>query len=564
MAFASRDPNKRDADHVDFWLPLFERALSDFVRTKYKSRERYRQLLGQYESEIKSALKSEGGRNRLRESGWSEEKMRREIEQAVLKVVENSVRTTNPIVQKAMNAEVRNYDVKPGWTNRWSGELKQGTKIMVVDSPIRYGGMAGEVVRRDGPRYVVRLDDIAGMEVRLNPNQISVKNAVSDAEIERRLIIRGADRYGENPNMSIKFFQLPESKKEEFREIYKELLAKKVNSYTEYMGGHNWEVLLRNSCPTNAVVSNAAKTTNAVVRKALNSATTNREFKPGDKVCIGGRAGRERGETVETIERVEGEGREKMLFFEGSKWGVPARMYAYANAEDAQGHEHGSDGKFTSKGGGGKKDADDQHSRIDSLLAKAESGEDGYEDPKTKRMRERLEKMRAKTEALRKENEQRRAALAGKKAELEKMRADVMKANVEKWKAGIPKTKNAVVAKALNAQLHDYEVPVVKRGVKSTVTIRRVADEETAKKLASDPLTGTEVDASRSVSVLNAEAVCNERYLVQTLEGDRWETKKTTSSRMDADSYMRVYQRSYGLSDVRILRASDGAEIARG
>jgi len=58
----------------------------------------------------------------------------------------------------------------------------------------------------------------------------------------------------------------------------------------------------------------------------------NREFAPGDKVCIDGRAGMERGEKVETIERVEGEGRDKFLFFKGSKWGRPARMYAYANA----------------------------------------------------------------------------------------------------------------------------------------------------------------------------------------------------------------------------------------
>lgn len=105
--------------------------------------------------------------------------------------VVNSVLSTNAVVAKALNAVARNYDVKPGWTNRWSGELKPGTKITVVDSPMRYGGMAGEVVRRDGSRYVVRLDDIAGMEVQLNPNQISVKNAVArnagnaDSEIVR-------------------------------------------------------------------------------------------------------------------------------------------------------------------------------------------------------------------------------------------------------------------------------------------------------------------------------------------------------------------------------------------
>ena len=109
-----------------------------------------------------------------------------------------------------------------------------------------------------------------------------------------------------------------------------------------------------------------------------------------------------------------------------------SRPVKIANAEDAQGHEHGSDGKFTSKDGGS-------------------DGGDSYEDPKTKRMKERLAKMREKNEALRKEIDQRKAALAGRKAETEKMRADIMKANVEKWKAGLPKSKNAVVAKALNA-----------------------------------------------------------------------------------------------------------------
>ncbi|MBQ1429586.1 MAG: hypothetical protein IIZ06_07945, partial [Kiritimatiellae bacterium] len=97
----------------------------------------------------------------------------------------NAARSTNSIVAKALNAVARNYDVKPGWTNRWSGELKPGTKITVVDSPMRYGGMAGEVVRRDGSRYVVRLDDIAGMEVQLNPNQISVKNAATGIVSEK-------------------------------------------------------------------------------------------------------------------------------------------------------------------------------------------------------------------------------------------------------------------------------------------------------------------------------------------------------------------------------------------
>ena len=100
------------------------------------------------------------------------------------------------------------------------------------------------------------------------------------------------------------------------------------------------------------------------------------------------------------------------------------------NTEDAQGHEHGDDGRFTSKDGG--------------------SSDGGYEDPKIQRMRERLAKMREKNEALRKDIEARKAGLAKKKADTEKMRSEIMKANVEKWKASL-KSKNSIVQKALNA-----------------------------------------------------------------------------------------------------------------
>lgn len=167
------------------------------------------------------------------------------------------------------------------------------------------------------------------------------------------------------------------------------------------------------------------------VKVAKNATALN--FSPGDKVSIVDtdiRYGGDKGEVV----RKDGFRYVVRLTSRQDKPEVtlqPNQLKA-ANAEDAQGHEHGSDGKFTSKGGGS-------------------DGGDSYEDPKTKRMKERLAKMREKNEALRKEIDQRKAALAGKKAETEKMRADVMKANVEKWKAGLPKTKNAIVARALNA-----------------------------------------------------------------------------------------------------------------
>ena len=184
--------------------------------------------------------------------------------------------------------------------------------------------------------------------------------------------------------------------------------------------------------------SRACNSTNPIVRKALNSTALN--FSPGDKVSIVDtdiRYGGDKGEVV----RKDGFRYVVRLTSRQDKPEVtlqPNQLKA-ANAEDAQGHEHGSDGKFASKGGG----SDDG---------------DSYEDPKTKRMKERLAKMREKNEALRKDNEQRRAALAGKKAELEKMRAEVMKANVDKWKAA-QKSKNAVVEKAINAVAKNADIP---------------------------------------------------------------------------------------------------------
>lgn len=175
----------------------------------------------------------------------------------------------------------------------------------------------------------------------------------------------------------------------------------------------------------------ACNSTNAIVRKALNSTALN--FSIGDKVSIVDtdiRYGGDKGEVV----RKDGFRYVVRLTSRQDKPEVtlqPNQLKA-ANSEDAQGHEHGSDGKFASKGGGS-------------------DGGDSYEDPKTKRMKERLAKMREKNEALRKDIEARKAALVSKKAGLEKMRAEVMKANVDKWKAGLPKTTNSVVAKAINA-----------------------------------------------------------------------------------------------------------------
>lgn len=71
------------------------------------------------------------------------------------------------------------------------------------------------------------------------------------------------------------------------------------------------------------------------------------------------------------------------------------------------------------------------------------------------------------------------------------------------------RSRNAVVDKALNArrarndeQFHTYLVPVLRKGVKDYVTIERVADEETAKKLVDVPsfrIIGVTVDKTRPV-----------------------------------------------------------------
>lgn len=98
-----------------------------------------------------------------------------------------------------------------------------------------------------------------------------------------------------------------------------------------------------------------------------------------------------------------------------------------------------------------------------------------YEDPKTKRMKERLAKMREKNEVLRKGNDERRANLAKTKRENERLKADIMKANVERWKRGLKnsildersinmKTKSKVVANALAVARNIRAIPVDSKG----------------------------------------------------------------------------------------------------
>ena len=55
-----------------------------------------------------------------------------------------------------------------------------GDKVSIVDTDIRYGGDKGEVVRKDGFRYVVRLTSRSDKpEVYFQPNQLKAANAVA-------------------------------------------------------------------------------------------------------------------------------------------------------------------------------------------------------------------------------------------------------------------------------------------------------------------------------------------------------------------------------------------------
>lgn len=72
--------------------------------------------------------------------------------------------------------------------------------------------------------------------------------------------------------------------------------------------------------------------------------------------------------------------------------------------------------------------------------------------------------------------------------------------------ANAVRTTNPIVRKAMNAQYeyHTYLVPVIRKGKKDYVTIFRVADEETAKKLVDVPsfrIIGVTVDETRPVKV---------------------------------------------------------------
>ena len=306
--------DKQDAGEVETWVNMF-RNFIDWHLPKYNDMEKARKSGEQIIKYVEACLGSEGGKAQLRKMGWTVQKMRETLEKAIAsRKGSNAARARNdkqfhtylvPVLRKGVKDYVTIERVADEETakklvdvpsfriigvtvdetrpvkvakNAKALNFSPGDKVSIVDTDIRYGGDKGEVVRKDGFRYVVRLTSRQDKpEVTLQPNQLKA-----------------------------------------------------------------------------------------------------------------------------------------------------------ANSEDAQGHEHGDDGKFTSKDGGS-------------------DGGDSYEDPKTKRMKERLAKMREKNEALRKDIEARKAGLAQKKADTEKMRAEVMKANVEKWKAGLPKSKNAIVAKALNA-----------------------------------------------------------------------------------------------------------------
>lgn len=187
----------------------------------------------------------------------------------------NSVCSRNAVVQKALNAVAQNYDVKPGWTIRWNGELKPGTKITVVDTPVRYGGMTGEVVRRERSYYVVRLDDIAGMEVRLNPNQISVKNAVArnDKWIDDFHVIVTAGK--PDPALLEALKKKAAAWKAAKRNFSDKAAADAHDKATDDAMaiakrlGARW---IQQGAVTRVVMPNASRSTNAVVAKAMNAA----------------------------------------------------------------------------------------------------------------------------------------------------------------------------------------------------------------------------------------------------------------------------------------------------
>lgn len=95
-----------------------------------------------------------------------------------------------------------------------------------------------------------------------------------------------------------------------------------------------------------------------------------------------------------------------------------------ANVTDANGLSHGEDGKFD----GGNGSSSSSSGKSDDIKINE------WDDPKTRKMKERLIKMREKNAALRDELANRRAALEKTKQASESIKNDIRRQNVETWK----------------------------------------------------------------------------------------------------------------------------------
>lgn len=95
-----------------------------------------------------------------------------------------------------------------------------------------------------------------------------------------------------------------------------------------------------------------------------------------------------------------------------------------ANVTDANGLSHGEDGKFD----GGNGSSSSSSGKSDDIKINE------WDDPKTRKMKERLIKMREKNAALRDELANRRAALEKTKQASESIKNDIRRQNVESWK----------------------------------------------------------------------------------------------------------------------------------
>lgn len=95
-----------------------------------------------------------------------------------------------------------------------------------------------------------------------------------------------------------------------------------------------------------------------------------------------------------------------------------------ANVTDANGLSHGEDGKFD----GGNGSSSSSSGKSDEIKINE------WDDPKTRKMKERLIKMREKNAALRDELANRRAAIEKTKQASESIKNDIRRQNVESWK----------------------------------------------------------------------------------------------------------------------------------